>query len=281
MGEKCLQILKMGKVYVIISGKGGVGKTTSAINLGLSMTELGKETIIVDGNLTTPNVGLHLGSPIVPITLNHVINNKAKPEEAIYEHESGTKIMPSSLSIGELNDINHERLCEITKKLKKIADIIILDSSAGLGDEAKSAIKASDEVVIITNPEISAVTDALKTIKLAEQMDKKVVGAIITRHEGEKWEMDIPTIKDMLEVPILGIVPEDYSVKESQRLKNGVVKTHPRSKAAKSYQKIAKRILGPDYMKKLEQKERKENTNGKSSRQGFFSIILRKLGLKR
>ncbi len=270
----------MGKVYVIISGKGGVGKTTSAINLGLSLNELGKETIIVDGNLSTPNVGLHLGSPIVPISLNHVVNNKAKPEEAIYEHESGTKIMPSSLSIGEMNDLNHERLPDVTKKLKKISDIIILDSSAGLGEEAKSAIKAADEVVVITNPEISAVTDALKTIKLAEQMDKKVIGVIVTRHEGERWEMDIPTIKDMLEVPILGIVPEDSSVKESQRIKNAVIKTHPKSKAAKSYQRIAKRILGPQFMRE-EAKKRAKEQKEKAKQEGFFGKLLKKIGLKK
>lgn len=260
----------MGKVYVIISGKGGVGKTTSTINLGSSMNELGKEVIIVDANLTTPNVGLHLGSPIVPITLNHVINDKAKVEEAIYEHESGTKIMPASLSIGELKNIDHERLFEVSKKLRKIADQIFLDSSAGLGEEAKSAIKAADEVIIITNPEISAVTDALKTIKLAEQMNKKVIGVIITRHQGKSWEMDLDTIKDMLEAPILGIIPEDDAIKESQRMKNAVIHTHPRSKSAKAYRKIARRILGPEYIKAEKRREKSE---------GFLNKFWKFLGI--
>jgi septum site-determining protein MinD len=262
----------MGKVYVIISGKGGVGKTTSTINLGTSMNNLGKEVIIVDANLTTPNVGLHLGSPIVPITLNHVINDKAKVEEAIYEHESGTKILPASLSINELKNIDHDKMSDVTKKLRKIADTILLDSSAGLGEEAKAAIKAADEVIIITNPEISAVTDALKTIKLAEQMEKKIIGTIVTRAEGKDWEMDIATIKDMLEVPILGVIPEDESVKESQRMKNAVVHTHPRSKASKAYKKIARRILGPEYVKRGEAEDKKEN-------KGFFSRFLDRLGL--
>lgn len=265
----------MGKSYVIISGKGGVGKTTSAVNLGLSINELGKETIIVDANLSTPNVGLHLGSPIVPITLNHVINGRAKVEEAIYEHESGVRVMPASLSIGELNEIKHEKLPEIAKKLKRIADVVIMDSSAGLGEEAKSAIDAGDEVIIITNPEIAAVTDALKTIKLAEQMGKKITGVVITRYEGKKWEMDIPTIKDMLEAPILGIVPEDDSVKESHRMKNAVIKTHPRSKAAKAYRKIARRILGPEYMKKFEEKQKKQEgkANEKARKESFLSKL--------
>ena len=238
----------MGKVYVIISGKGGVGKTTSSINLGLSMNDLGKEVIIVDANLTTPNIGLHLGSPIVPITLNHVINDKAKVEEAIYEHESGVKILPSSLSVNELKDIDPEKLSDIAKKLRKIADSIILDSSAGLGEEAKSAIKAADEIIIITNPDISAVTDALKTIKVAEQMKKKVLGVIITRYEGKKWEMPIETIKDMLETEILGIIPEDDAVKESHRMKNAVILTHPKSDAAKAYRRIANKITNPDQI---------------------------------
>ena len=264
----------MGKVYVIISGKGGVGKTTSTINLGASMNSFGKEVIIVDANLTTPNVGLHLGSPIVPVTLNHVMNDKAKVEEAIYEHESGTKILPSSLSINELKNIDHEKLIDVTKKLRKIADHILLDSSAGLGEEAKAAIKSGDEIIIVTNPEISAVTDALKTIKLSEQMGKKVVGVIITRTEGKKWEMDIPTIRDMLETQILGVIPEDDAVKESQRMKNAVVHTHPRSKAARAYKKIARKLLGPEYVRRGEKEDQEEKR-----KKSFFARLFGKIGL--
>jgi septum formation inhibitor-activating ATPase MinD len=84
--------------------------------------------------------------------------------------------------------------------------------------------------------------------------------------------MDIATIKDMLEVPILGVIPEDESVKESQRMKNAVVHTHPKSKASKAYRKIAQRILGPEYVRKGEAEDKKEN-------KGFFSRFLDKLGL--
>ena len=117
-----------------------------------------------------------------------------------------------------------------------------------MGEEAKAAIRAGDEIIIITNPEMSAVTDALKAIKLAEQLKKEVIGVIITRHSGNKIEMDIETIQDMLEVPILGVVPEDMSVKESQVSKNAVIYTHPKSKAAKAYYKATKRVLGPEYI---------------------------------
>src|SRR3989344_5530619 len=244
----------MGKVYVIISGKGGVGKTTSAINLGSVMNSLGKETIVVDGNITTPNIGIHLGSPIVPITLNHVLNHKARVEEAIYEHESGVKILPASLSISELKKANPQRLPDIAKRLRKISDYTIIDAAAGLGEETKIAVKSGDEIIVIANPEMASVTDALKAIKFAEQMKKEVCGCIITRHTGEKYEMDITTVKDMLEVPLLGVIPEDIAVKESQRAKNPVTHSHPKSKSAKAYDKIARRLLGPQFMQEESKK---------------------------
>lgn len=263
----------MGKAYVIISGKGGVGKTTSTINLGFSINELGKEVIIVDANLTTPNIGLHLGSPIVPVTLNHIMSNRANVEETIYEHESGTKVMLSSLSIADLESIKHEKLSKITNKLKKISDHVLLDSPAGLGEDARAVIEAADEVIIVTTPEISAVADALKTIKIAEQAGKNVLGVIITRHEGKKWEMHIDSIRDMLEIPILGIIPEDNAVKESQRLKNAVIITHPKSKAAKSYKAIAEKIAG-------ERKKREKTT--KKQKEGFFrKFIFRVFGIRK
>jgi septum site-determining protein MinD len=262
----------MGKVYVIISGKGGVGKTTSTINLGFCMNEAGREVIIVDANLTTPNLGIHLGSPIVPITLNHVMAKQAQVEEAIYEHESGTKVLPSSLSMADMEKVDTNKLPEIAKKLRKISENVLLDSAAGLGEEARAAIESADEIIVITNPEVSAVTDALKAIKLSEEMGKKVSGVVITRKQGKKWEMPIDSIKDMLEVPILGVVPEDDAIKESQRIKNAVVVTHPKSPSARSYRNITERILGNGKSKLNKLRERKDNRSG-----GVFKRILGKI----
>jgi len=234
----------MAKAYTIISGKGGVGKTTSAVNLGISLNHLGEDVVIVDANLTTPNIGIHLGAPIVPTTLNHVLNEEAKLEDAIYEHESGTKIIPASLSLKETEKIKYNSLVDIIKKLKKITNYIIIDSPAGLGDEARAAIKAADEIIIVTNPEISAVTDALKTIKLSEELNKPIKGVIITRYSGKKVDMSISNIQEMLEAPLLGIISEEDSIKESHLMKNSVIYTHPKSDAARDYLDTSRRILG-------------------------------------
>lgn len=238
----------MSTLITVTSGKGGVGKTTTAINLAAALNDFGKDVVILDANLTTPNVGLHLGAPIVPVSLNHVLSGKAKVSDAVYEHESGTKIVPSSLSARELKKINHSKLKDVGKNLKKMADYVIFDSAAGLGEEALASMEAADELIIVTNPEIPAVTDALKAAKAIEEMGKEVKGVIVTRVKNRKNEMPIENIEDMLELPILGVIPEDENVANSVVLKDALIYSHPKSKASRAYKKIAAKLIGKnDY----------------------------------
>lgn len=257
----------MQKVIVITSGKGGVGKTTSAINLGAALNYFGKDVLVLDANLTTPNIGIILNSPEVPVCLNHVLQNKADVFEAVYEHDSGLKIIPSSISVKELKKIKPEKIKNFKKDFENIADYVIVDSAAGLGAEAKHVIEMADELIVITNPEMPAITDALKTIKLAEDMKKQILGIIITRVRSDKIEMQPETVKDILEVPILGMVPEDMAVKESLNQKDAVVHTHPKSKAARAYKEIAANLLDIKY-------------NSRKDREKMIKRILKKLGLK-
>jgi septum site-determining protein MinD len=237
----------MQKVIVITSGKGGVGKTTTAINLGAAMNYFGEDVLIIDGNLSTPNIGLHLNSPEVPVDLNQVLQNKADAFEAVYKHESGLKIMPSSISIKELKKINPEKMKDFKKDFKKLSNYVLIDSSAGLGREAVAVIEMADELIIVTNPEITAITDALKTIKLAEEMKKPVKGVIVTRVKRNKFEMSPETVKEILEAPILGMIPEDTLIQEALNMRNAIIHTHPKSKPARAYKEIAARILNIKY----------------------------------
>jgi septum site-determining protein MinD len=234
----------MGKVITIISGKGGVGKTISAINLAASLNKMKKNVILVDCNFTTPNTALHLGSPIVPITFNQVLAGKKRVYDAIYQHYSGLKIVASSISLKALKDINPNNLPKALRDLKKISELVILDAAAGLGKEALMAIENSDDIIVVTNPEMPAVTDALKTIKLAEQMKKNVKGVIVTRVRNDNKEMKLADIANLLEKPIIGTIPEDDHVRESIMIRDAVVHIKPRSKASKSYRKIAAKLIG-------------------------------------
>jgi septum site-determining protein MinD len=237
----------MNKIIVITSGKGGVGKTTTAINLGAAMNYFGEDVLLIDGNLSTPNIGVSLNSPEVPISLNHVLSNKAEAHEAVYEHESGMKIMLSSLSMKELKKIKPDRIKDFKRDFKKISNYVIVDSSAGLGNEATSAIDLADELIIVTNPEIPAITDALKTIKLAKQMNKEIMGVIVTRVRNDDIEMSPENVRDMLEVPILGMIPEDNHVKKALNKKDAIIHVYPKSKSARAYKEIAAQILEIDY----------------------------------
>ena len=257
----------MTKIIVITSGKGGVGKTTTAINLAAAMKHFGEDVLVIDGNISTPNIGLHLNSPEVPINLNHVLRGKADPFEAVYEHESGIKIIPASLSVEELKKTKSEKLKDFKKDFKNLGKRVIVDSSAGLGPEALSAIDMADELLIVTNPEMPAITDALKTIKFAEKMRKPVVGIIVTRVRKDDIELEPEVVKEMLETPILGMVPEDDYVKKAIRNKGIVVDMHPKSNAARAYKEIAARILNIPYDSNID-------------RETMIERLLRNLGFK-
>lgn len=253
----------MAKIFVITSGKGGVGKTTTAINLGAAINSFGEDVIVVDANLTTPNVGLHLGAPIVPVTLNHVLRDEADIQDAIYRHESGTKIIPSDLSIKELKKLNFGKINSIAEKLRDYSDYIIFDSPAGLSDDALKVIGVGDELIIVTNPEIPAVTDALKTIKIAEEKNKNVRGIIINRVKKIDSEMPLFSVKEMLETPILGMIPEDKNMQRALNMKDAIMHTHPNSKASEAYKEVAAKLIGREYF----------------SNKNIFSKILERFGI--
>ena len=237
----------MKRMIVIASGKGGVGKTTTVINLAAAINHFGKDVLVIDANMSTPNIGIHLNSPEVPINLNHILQKKAYPFEAVYEHESGIKILPSSLSVKELKKLEIEKIKDFKKDFKKLADYVLLDCSAGLGKEATTIMRLADELILITNPEMPAITDALKAIKIAEEMKKPITGVIITRVKKNSSELQPETVKDMLEVPILGMVPEDKLIQEALKRKDAIIHTHPKSKSARAYKEIAANLTNLEY----------------------------------
>lgn len=259
----------MTRFITVISGKGGVAKTTTAINLGVALNMFGKDVTVVDANLTTPNVGLYLGAPVVPINLHHVLQGKYHVNDATYLLPCGIKMVPASIALQDLKGVKPESLGKALSGLNKNSDIVLVDGAAGLGREALAAMEVADELLIVTNAELPAITDALKTIKLAEQMKKSVLGVVLTRSRDDELEVSVRNIEAILEKPVVGVVPFDESVREALQLKDAVVLTHPKSRAAVGYKKLAATILGREW-------------NEKASREfRLFSSIMKKLGLRK
>ncbi len=259
----------MARTILIISGKGGVGKTTTAINLASALHSLGKEVLLVDGSISTPDVGIHLGAPVIPVSFHHVLSGRARAREAIYMHSSGLRVLPGSISLQEMKRAKPEGMKKAIDSLRRSSDFIIIDSTAGFGKETLHAIEAASELIIVTNPELPSVTNALKAAKIAESMGKAVTGVIVTSQTGDKTEMSLDEIEEMLETRILGIVPEDSKVKEAAASKDILVRSHSRSKAARAYKELAARLVGHRY---------KEEGNGFG---GFFGNLMERLRIKR
>lgn len=235
----------MTRIIVCASGKGGVGKTTLVSNIGVALAELGKNTIALDANLTTPNLGLHLGVPLYPVTLHDVLKGNAHIRDAIYEHESGLKIIPAGISIRDLKGVDSRDLSGAVLDLLGTADIVLIDAAAGLGRETMAALESGDELLLITNPELPSVIDALKAVKLAEQIGTKNIGVIINRISGKKHEMQSHEISRMLDnMEIIGQIPDDYHVQEAISKRIPVVYYKPNSKAGREMRNLAARLAG-------------------------------------
>lgn len=234
-------------IIALLSGKGGVGKTTTAVSLGTALNFFGKTVTIVDANITTPNLGLHFGVPIVPVSIHDVLRGKKDIKEAIYQHRSGTRIVPGSIAFQDLKRVDPLKLDKVFNGLKGTTEYIILDGPAGLGKETYSAIKVCDEVIIVTNPEMPAITDALKTIKYCQEQKKPVLGVLVTKTNSRNADIPLKDIESLLETNIIGVVPEDHAVKFALAKKDSVIHTHPDSAAAIQMKKLAADLAGIDY----------------------------------
>lgn len=240
----------MTRIISVISGKGGVGKTTTVTNLGLALTNHGRDVIVLDANVTTPNLSLHLGIPFYPVTLHDVLKRRAPVSTAIYDHHSGIRVVPASLSVDALKEVDIGKLQTALLSLLGQTDIIIVDAAPGLGEEALAAMGVADEVIIVTNPELPAVTDALRTIKLADEMGTRILGIVVNRVRGHRHELTNREIESMLDVPTLATIPEDVAVQRSISLKTPVVHYRPRSKSSREFRKLAARIMGEPVIEK-------------------------------
>ena len=238
----------MTRLICVCSGKGGVGKTFLTANLGVALAEFGKDVAILDANLTTPNLGLHLGIPLFPVTLHDVLKGNARIHDAIYEHESGLKIIPAGLSLKDLRGVDSRDLSNALLDLIGNVEILIMDSSAGLGREALSAMESSDELIVVTNPELPSVTDALKAIKLAEQVGTRIKGIVINRVSGKSYEMSRYEIRSMLgDYEILAEIPEDKHVYHSIARRTPVVQHKPDASSSIEVKRLAAKLIGREF----------------------------------
>lgn len=237
----------MTRIVCVASGKGGVGKTTIVANLATALTELDQSVVVIDSNMQTSNLGLHLGIPLYPITLQDVLRGKAKIRDALYHHPNGFRVIPADISLAKRMTVKPKQLMSVIYKLIGDADFIIIDAMAGLGQEALSAIEVADELITVTNPELPALTDAFKLNKVADETETHNIGVVVNRVKNEAHEFSIEGVEEFLGLPIIGIVHEDSNVRKAIGNKEPVVTYRPGSRSSREFRAIAETLIAGEY----------------------------------
>lgn len=235
----------MTKFLAIASGKGGVGKTTAAVNLGAALACFGRNVAVFDGNLSSPGVGMHLGSASSPATVHDAILQRKSIREAVFLHPSGLKLVPGSVSFKDCVSPDHRAVGDVLKQLDRMSEFVIIDS--GAGDESSCMIRNADEILVVTTPDLPAVTAAMKTARLAESFGVAVIGVLLNMSRGDSLEMGAKSIESMLEAPVIGIIPHDRNVRESLKMQHPVVFSHPGSPSSVAFKQAAAFLIGEKY----------------------------------
>lgn len=240
----------MGKAIVITSGKGGVGKTTSAANIGTAIALQGKKVCLVDMDIGLRNLDVVLGlENRIIYDIVDVVEGRAKLHQAIIKDKRFNDqlyLLPAAQN-ADKNDINEEQMIDLVSQLKEEYDYVIIDCPAGIEQGFKNSTAAADEAILITTPEISAIRDADRIIGIIEKTEVEGPRLVINRirkqmmQEGEV--MDIDEITRHLSIELLGIIFEDDQVVRSSNKGNPVV-LDPDNVASQGYRNIARRILG-------------------------------------
>ncbi len=238
----------MARIIGIISGKGGVGKTTVATNLAAIMAEdYNQDVFLVDCNFTTSHVSFYLGMYYCPVTLNDVLKGKAKISQAVYPHQSGMKVVPAGVASRTLKGVDYMFLKRHVKKLAKNADIILLDSAPGLSREAFATMKASDELLFVTLPNIPSTMDVIRCHEYSKKVKKKPLGVVVNMRHKRPYELSKEEIEQLAELPVIAEIPYDQYVHKSLAEKIPVSLLNPYSPASNEFKKLAAHLLGAKY----------------------------------
>lgn len=245
------------RIIAITSGKGGVGKTNLAVNMAIAYGQLGKKVILIDGDLGMANVNVLLD--IVPqYNLMNVINHQKKMNEIILDTEFGIKFIAGASGFSKIANLSKEELDYFAKEFASLsnADIIIIDTGAGVANNVLQFVAAADEVYVVTTPEPTAITDAYGIIKIitTELVNREVnlkllVNRVHSAEEGKRISDRIITIVGQFlnyKVDYIGFVYDDPVVQASVIRQKPFIVVNPTSKPATCLKHIVGRIEKTD-----------------------------------
>ena len=232
------------KIYTTISGKGGTGSTTVAINIGAAIAGFAKNTLLIDADIGMPTIGLMLGIETSKATLHDVLAGNSDIKEAIYDGPNNMKVIPGSISLQSFMNTDPDKLTDIIESLRENYDFIIVDSPTGITKNSISAISLADEVIQVLNPDVASLAGAMKIKAVAASLDKQFLGLFLNRTGVTSNELSADRIESTLDIKVLENLPEDANVKNSMAFKSPVVVKYPGSPVSVGFNRLSASVAG-------------------------------------
>jgi septum site-determining protein MinD len=239
------------RVITITSGKGGVGKTTVTANIGVALAALGQRVVCMDADIGLRNLDMVLGlENRIVYDVVDVVEGRCKLRQALIKDKrlAELHLLPAAQT-RDKSAVRPEDLIQVCNELQPDIDFILVDSAAGIEDGFRTAIAPANEVIIVTNPEVSAVRDADRVVGLIEAAEKGPARLIVNRLKPEMVSrgdmLDTSDVLDILAIELIGIVPEDEGVLVSTNRGNPVALSD-KSLAGQAFRNIARRLMGED-----------------------------------
>lgn len=243
-----------GRVIVVTSGKGGVGKTTASANIGLALAASGPSVALVDMDIGLRNLDILMGlENRVVYNLVDVIEEKCKLRQALVKDKRlpNLCLLPAAQT-RDKTAVNADQMQALTKELKSMFDFVIIDSPAGIESGFQNAIAGAEEAIVICTPEMSAVRDADRVIGLLEAKKDEisqyrlVINRIRPQMVKSNDMMSVQDVLEILSVKLLGVVPEDDEVIVSTNKGEPLSSNSENRRAGQAYRNIALRLQGEE-----------------------------------
>ncbi len=249
----------MSKVIVVTSGKGGVGKTTTAAAISTGLAMRGQKTVVIDFDVGLRNLDLIMGCERrVVFDFINVINDGINLKQALIQDKrvENLYILPTSQTRDKAAMTN-EGVARVIEELRNEFEYIICDSPAGIEHGAQMALYFADEAIVVTNPEVSSVRDSDRIIGLLNSRSKRAEEGkdpvkqylMLTRYDLERVTrgdmLKLEDVLDILAIPVLGVIPQDQAVLAASNVGTPVILNEP-SLAGQAYKDAVSRLMGEE-----------------------------------
>ncbi|WP_277554255.1 P-loop NTPase [Halobaculum limi] len=228
-----------GRVLAVVGAKGGVGKTTTSLNLAAALAEDGRAVAVVEADLAMANAVDFLDIRVNGgRTLHDVLAGSAGVTDATYPAPGGFDVVPSGVDLDGFVKSDLDRFPAAMESLKASYDAVLVDTGAGVSRETVVPMRGADASVLVSTPRVASIRDADKTMTVAERADAPVGGVVLTK-SGTGRSPPADRIADFLDTELLGHVPHDESIPKAQDAGQPAVSYRPHGEGAQAYREVA------------------------------------------